>query len=170
VKAGRTDIGVEVASAACRSMAAWASSRKPAPPSICATPASPIYEGTNGIQANDLIGRKLGRRHVPLLDSATDWILEHQKGDPRDAAAGAVPFMRLWGTVAGGWLLAQGALAAKAEIDTGEGTTKFLKAKIVTARFYGEHILPRASSLKVAATAGGDDHGNGRRGVLSRAR
>ena len=90
---------------------------------------------------------------VALLDTATDWILEHQKGDPRDAAAGAVPFMRLWGTVAGGWMLAQGALAAKAEIGTG-GDDNFLMAKIVTARFYGEHILPRASSLKIAATAG----------------
>ena len=48
-------------------MAAWASSRRPAPPSICATPASsPIYEGTNGIQAIDLVTRKLplaGGRH-----------------------------------------------------------------------------------------------------------
>jgi len=148
-----------------------------------------IYEGTNGIQANDLIGRKLTRdggatakafiggmkgidgrlaeagsefatlraalaEGVSALDSATDWILEAQKGDPRDAAAGAVPFMRLWGTVAGGWMLAEGALAAKAEIGTG-GDDDFLKAKIVTARFYGEHILPRAASLKAAATAGG---------------
>ena len=45
-----------------RSMAAWASSRRPARRSICATPASRlIYEGTNGIQANDLVGRKLTR-------------------------------------------------------------------------------------------------------------
>ena len=148
-----------------------------------------IYEGTNGIQANDLIGRKLTRdggatakafiarmkdidaalgaagpefarlraaltEGIAALDSATDWILESQKGDPRDAAAGAVPFMRLWGTVAGGWMLARGALAAKAELTAGGGDEPFLKAKIVTARFYGEHILPRAASLKAAATAG----------------
>jgi alkylation response protein AidB-like acyl-CoA dehydrogenase len=147
-----------------------------------------IYEGTNGIQANDLIGRKLTRdggvtakafiarmrdvdadlaaagaelaglraaltAGIDALDSTTDWILEAQKGDPRDAAAGAVPFMRLWGTVAGGWMLARGAVAAKAEIAAG-GDETFLKAKIVTARFYGEQILPRASSLKSAATAG----------------
>src|SRR5579862_442069 len=96
-----------------------------------------IYEGTNGIQANDLIGRKLTRdggatakafiahmtewdgklaeagsefarlraalaEGIAALEGATDWILNAQKGDPRDAAAGAVPFMRLWGTVAGG--------------------------------------------------------------------
>jgi alkylation response protein AidB-like acyl-CoA dehydrogenase len=148
-----------------------------------------IYEGTNGIQANDLIGRKLTRdggatakafianmkgidgnlaeagaefaslraalaEGIAALDGATDWILEAQKGDPRDAAAGAVPFMRLWGTVAGGWMLGEGALAAKAELGNG-GDDDFLQAKIVTARFYGEHILPRASSLKAAATAGG---------------
>jgi hypothetical protein len=148
-----------------------------------------IYEGTNGIQANDLIGRKLTRdggqtaksfiarmrdidagldaagaelaglraaltEGIAALDSATDWILESQKGDPRDAAAGAVAFMRLWGTVAGGWLLAKGALAAKSELAQGGADEKFLKAKIVTARFYGEQILPRASSLKVMATAG----------------
>ncbi len=148
-----------------------------------------IYEGTNGIQANDLIGRKLTRdggvtakafitrmrdvdaglvaagpelaglrealtEGITALDSATDWILQSQKGDPRDAAAGAVAFMRLWGTVAGGWLLAQGALAAKAELDRDGADKKFLNAKIVTARFYGEQILPRAASLKVMATAG----------------
>jgi hypothetical protein len=148
-----------------------------------------IYEGTNGIQANDLIGRKLTRdggatakafiarmrdidpaleaagpalaglrsslsAGVTALDHATDWILQSQKGDPRDAAAGAVPFMRLWGTVAGGWLLARGALAASAELQSGDGDESFLKAKIVTARFYGAHILPRAASLAAAAMAG----------------
>jgi hypothetical protein len=62
--------------------------------------------------------------------------------------------MRLWGTVAGGWLLAKGALAARADLAAGAGDPSFLKAKLVTARFYGEHILPRAASLKAAATAG----------------
>jgi alkylation response protein AidB-like acyl-CoA dehydrogenase len=150
-----------------------------------------IYEGTNGIQANDLIGRKLTRdggatakafiarmrdidpaleaagpelaglrtsltQGIAALDAATDWILERQKGDPRAAAAGAVPFMRLWGTVAGGWLLAQGAVAASHELAAGGGDENFLRAKIVTARFYGAHILPRASSLAAAATAGAE--------------
>jgi alkylation response protein AidB-like acyl-CoA dehydrogenase len=150
-----------------------------------------IYEGTNGIQANDLIGRKLTRdggetaramiaemrstdaalaeagpalaglraaltMAVDALDAATGWILEHQKGDPRDAAAGAVPFMRLWGTVLGGWLLAKGAAAAKAELAAGEGDSSFLNARIASARFYGSHILLRAASLKAEATAGAE--------------
>jgi alkylation response protein AidB-like acyl-CoA dehydrogenase len=149
-----------------------------------------IYEGTNGIQANDLIGRKLtrdggataksfiatihgldadlaaagpdfGTLRIALadgltdLDQATDWILAHQKsGDPRDAAAGAVPFMRLWGTVVGGWLLARGALAARSALADGAEGKDFLNAKIITARFYAEHILPRSASLKAASMAG----------------
>ncbi|HWE05764.1 MAG TPA: acyl-CoA dehydrogenase [Rhizomicrobium sp.] len=146
-----------------------------------------IYEGTNGIQANDLIGRKLtrdggataksfiaamcaldrdlaaaGAELAPLrkalseglsaLETATDWILA--RDNPRDVAAGAMSYLRLWGTVAGGWLMAKAALAAREDLAAGEGNPEFLRAKILTARFYGEQILPRAASLKSAATAG----------------
>ncbi|HEX4077969.1 MAG TPA: acyl-CoA dehydrogenase [Rhizomicrobium sp.] len=148
-----------------------------------------IYEGTNGIQANDLIGRKLTRdggetakafiaemrgldgelaaaranlaqlrfalgEGLTSLESVTDWILARQREEPRDAAAGAMSYLRLWGTVCGGWLMARAAIAAKANLAVGEGDPQFLRAKIVTARFYGEQILPRASSLAAAATAG----------------
>ena len=65
-----------------------------------------------------------------------------------------MPYLRLWGTVAGGWLMAKGALAAEAELAAGEGDLAFLRAKITTARFYGEHILPRAFALEAEATAG----------------
>jgi alkylation response protein AidB-like acyl-CoA dehydrogenase len=146
-----------------------------------------IYEGTNGIQANDLIGRKLtrdggetaksfialmrsldgelaaaGGALAPLrkalsdglkaLEAAKDWILARQ--DPHDAAAGAMSYLRLWGTVSGGWQMARAALAAGKDLAAGEGDADFLRAKIVTARFYGEQILPRASSQAAAATAG----------------
>jgi alkylation response protein AidB-like acyl-CoA dehydrogenase len=148
-----------------------------------------IYEGTNGIQANDLIGRKLTRDGgetakrfiaamravdgdlagagaalaqlraalhdgLDALAAATDWILARAAENSRDAAAGAMNYLRLWGTIAGGWLMARAALAARADLAKGEGDPEFLRAKILTARFYGEQILPRASSLKSAATAG----------------
>ena len=63
-------------------------------------------------------------------------------------------YLRLWGTVSGGWLMARAALAAGRDLAAGEGDADFLRAKILTARFYGEQILPRASSLAAAATAG----------------
>ncbi|MEZ5916552.1 MAG: acyl-CoA dehydrogenase [Parvularculaceae bacterium] len=148
-----------------------------------------IYEGTNGIQANDLIGRKLARdggaeatrmiadmrdldsaladaggefvrlrkaltSGITALERATAALLEMSKGDIRDAAAGAMPYLRLWGVVAGGWLMARAALAAQADLATGEGEADFLKAKIATAQFFGERILPRAQSYEAEAIAG----------------
>src|SRR5262249_20609547 len=95
---------------------------------------------------------------VDALDSTTAWILA--VSDPADAQAGAMNYLRLWGTVAGGWLMARAALAARADLAAGkEGGADgidpdFLRAQVLTARFYGEQILPGASSLKAAATAG----------------
>ena len=148
-----------------------------------------IYEGANGIQANDLIGRKLARdrgaeaqamiaemrdvdgaladagdelgnlrarlaQGLTALESATQWLLAQHKADIRDAAAGAMPYVRLWGVVASGWLMARAALAAKADMEAGDGDKAFLLAKIATAKFYGERILPRALSYEAEATAG----------------
>ena len=141
---------------------------------------APIYEGTNGIQANDLIGRKLGRDRgetarqfiremgalegalaaaksealaalaAPLhqgldaLAAATEWMVEALARDIRHAAAGAVDYLRLFGTVTGGWLIARGALEASARLAKGDGDAAFLEAKLVSARFYAESVLARA--------------------------
>ncbi|MBI1365450.1 MAG: acyl-CoA dehydrogenase [Alphaproteobacteria bacterium] len=148
-----------------------------------------IYEGTNGIQANDLIGRKLARdggeeamrlieevrdldgalsragedvkglraalsRGAASVEKATAFLLEQHRGDVRNAAAGAVPYLRLWGVVAGGWLMAKAALAATDMLESGEGDAEFLKAKIATAKFFGERILPRALAYEAEVTAG----------------
>jgi alkylation response protein AidB-like acyl-CoA dehydrogenase len=146
-----------------------------------------IYEGTNGIQANDLVGRKLMRdggaamnqyiaemREIgsklnspelaslgqPLtealdaLKTASDWIVA--TNDPAIAQAGALPFMRLFGITAGGWALSRMALSAEAKLKAGEGNAKFLKAKIASARFFAEQILPQADGLRRMATTGAE--------------
>jgi alkylation response protein AidB-like acyl-CoA dehydrogenase len=150
-----------------------------------------IYEGTTGIQANDLIGRKLAfekgmtaraliqemrafdgalagheahpalsvlrralREGVDALVEATDWLLENFAADPKGAAAGAVPYLKLWGTVAGGWQMARAALVAKQQLDGGTGEYDFYRAKLGTARFYAEHILPQAHAYRVAVVGG----------------
>ena len=151
-----------------------------------------IYEGTNGIQALDLLTRKLLRDQgaavgtllaemaatlgelkasgnadglsealaagVESLAKTTDWLLETGAADLERAAAGATPYLRLFGTVAGGWLLARGALAATRRL-AGGGETEdrpFLEAKVATARFYADNILPRAAAEAVAVTRGAD--------------
>ena len=147
-----------------------------------------IYEGTTGIQANDLIGRKVAREQgatvklllaemnatlaaleaaggkdlcvinaslqgaTVALKEATDWLLATYDRDPASAAAGAVPYLKLFGTVAGGWLMARAALIAAAK----PGTTDsgFYRAKTVTARFYAEHVVPEALAYRAAIVDG----------------
>jgi alkylation response protein AidB-like acyl-CoA dehydrogenase len=144
---------------------------------------SAIYEGTNGIQAIDLIGRKLGLRGgaaidgllrriegldtelgdagtplatiraaladaVAALRDSTRWLLEQKAR--LDVLAAATPYLRQWGTVIGGWVLARQALAALA----GSENDAHLAAKVATARFYCEQILPQARGLHGAITAG----------------
>jgi hypothetical protein len=149
-----------------------------------------IYEGTNGIQAMDLVGRKLPMRAggvyndqvarmratiaqlaeggddlapiateltaaVETLERATAWIFE-QAGDPASVLAAATPYQRLFSVTVGGWLMARAALAAKARLDAG-ADDEFLRAKVVTARFFAQHLLPEVHGLLGAVTAGKDD-------------
>ena len=143
-----------------------------------------IYEGTTGIQANDLIGRKLGRdggaamREIiadmqaaivdlnlssnadckavggvlaaaaKALSDSTQWILESFSRNPREPAAGAVPYLMLFGTVAGGWMMGESALVAAERASDGEGDPLFYAGKVKTARFYADHVLPRAMALQ----------------------
>ena len=140
----------------------------------------PIYEGTNGIQARDLVGRKVAKdggetmlalvaemrataeamKAAPgddleairaglvaaadALEDATKWVAQSVKAELVNALAGSVPFLRLAGTALGGWLLARSALVAQTKLAARDGDPAFLEAKLVTARFYAEVILPPA--------------------------
>jgi len=147
---------------------------------------TPIYEGTNGIQAIDLVMRKLpidggtvvhgyfaemrglteglvaDRRlsrlangyseAIAALETATDWLLS--KKDPNDVLAGATPFLRMFGTVVGGYYLARQALSAGEAL--GNGDDPWFEAKIDTASFYLTQIMPQAAGLLSAVTGGAD--------------
>ena len=150
-----------------------------------------IYEGTTGIQANDLAGRKVLRDggeamrsliddmtgtvaelaeagdgfavlraaledSVDALRSATEWLLANAAKDPHAQGSAGVNLLMLTGTVAGGWLLARGALAAQALLAGGASDTEYLQARQVTARFYAEHWLPKARALQAAIEAGSE--------------
>ncbi len=150
---------------------------------------STIYEGTTGIQANDLIGRKVGAEKgatalaliaemrtldaglaaagdsfaamrvvyvqgVNALESATQWLVDHYRQHPEAAAAVAVPYLKLFGTVAGGWLMARAALVSRERLAAADADREFLEAKLATARFYLEHLLPQASALSQTVTTG----------------
>jgi 3-(methylthio)propanoyl-CoA dehydrogenase len=147
---------------------------------------TPIYEGTNGIQAADLIARKLTLKNgavalgfiaemekvaadlgadeavaplgaalakgVATLKDAGMSLLTSLMQSPNDALAGATPFTEMFGIVAGGWVHGLSALAAR-RLDP-EGKDGFLQAKLATARFYAEHVLPKADGLVGTTKAG----------------
>ncbi len=152
---------------------------------------STIYEGTTGIQANDLIGRKMAREGgatlksviammraldgdlakqggahfaairsrlaagVDALATAGEWLVATYGKDVRAASAGAVPFLKLLGIVAGGWQMARAALIAQAKVDAGDGDP-FFPAKVVTVRFYADHVLSGAAGLASSVTDGAE--------------
>jgi hypothetical protein len=151
-----------------------------------------IYEGTTGIQANDLVGRKMGREEgrtalaliaemkqvVPKLAAASDphlialgvalasaiasleetvqWVAKTFPSNPAAVAAGSVYVLKLMGITVGGWMLARSAQIAAEQLVQGEGDADFLRGKILTARFFGDHVMSQAPSLATAVTRGAD--------------
>jgi hypothetical protein len=147
-----------------------------------------IYEGTNGIQAMDLVGRKMLRdggrafgevlREMEALDEVLTAagaplttiraafqggvralregarvILEGSSKDENLPGAVAFNFLMLFGIVAGGWQMARAAVVA-ANGASSAADARFLKAKLATARFYADQILPRAQTCALAIAAG----------------
>ncbi|CAA7627461.1 Acyl-CoA dehydrogenase (fragment) [Candidatus Terasakiella magnetica] len=102
----------------------------------------------------------IGKRLAEGVESArrvVAWLLESStRNDPRLAAAAAVPMLELMGQVVGGQMLARAASIAKARIGKGADPDGFYAAKIATARFYAEHVLPHASALEIAAISGAE--------------
>jgi len=83
---------------------------------------------------------------IAALSQAGEWIVASYTSEARAVAAGAVPFLALFGSVAGGWQMARAARAAQARIDAGDSDA-FYPAKITTARFFADHLLAQAPSL-----------------------
>ena len=67
-----------------------------------------------------------------------------------------MPYLKLWGIVAGGWQMARAALIAAKQLAEGQGDASFYRAKIATARFYADYLLPQAAALKHAIVTAGE--------------
>ncbi|AGH51330.1 butyryl-CoA dehydrogenase [Sphingomonas sp. MM-1] len=152
---------------------------------------SQIYEGTNGVQAMDLVGRKLpmngGRAMMALLaligeeiaqgkatpetadlagrlekavgelQAASMWLMQNGLANPDNAGAAAYSYMTLLGIVSLGWMWLKMARASTAAIAAGDGGDRaFHEAKLVTARFFAERILPDAGALRRKIESGAE--------------
>ena len=131
---------------------------------------TPIYEGTNGIQAADLVGRKLSMEgggvlfaliaemraeaqdaglHT-LIDACEEVARHLLTVEVDDRLAASYPFLTMLSVAVCGWLMErQGRIA-----ETAAGDPEFLAMKRATAAFYVAQIVPEALGLKAAATAG----------------
>lgn len=143
-----------------------------------------IYEGTNGIQALDLVGRKLalggGRavrsyfklieswlqehtdaphaasvgKALKQLQSATQWLAIQGMQDPEQAGAAAVPYLRLFALTSLAWLWSRMALVAKAKLDAGSSEVAFYAAKLKSADFFMARVLNETDGLLAEVLAG----------------
>jgi len=133
---------------------------------------TPIYEGTNGVQAADLVGRKLGMENGGVVKAllaqiaaesgddpklaglagdcldVTDWMLTTASLD--DKLAASVAFQRMCAVAVAGWQLMRQARAAQR--DGAPGT--IAATKPLVARYFHDHIVPEASGLKGSAMMG----------------
>jgi alkylation response protein AidB-like acyl-CoA dehydrogenase len=188
VKAWCTDVGVELASIGLQIHGGMGYVEETGAAQLLRdSRIAPIYEGTNGIQAIDLVLRKVpmengaavaglltemasvletmeGREELALfreeltvaiqgLAESSTWLgARLVEGDIQSALAGASPYLRQFGLVLGGWLMAVAAVTALGGAPGSDPT--FLNGKVNTARFYGEQLLPAANGL-VPAVKGG---------------
>ncbi|WLI90102.1 acyl-CoA dehydrogenase [Massilia sp. R2A-15] len=88
------------------------------------------------------------------LESVVEFMVSTVKSDIKGVYAGSVPYLRLAGIVLGGWQMGRAALVARQKLDDGDGDAAFYKAKIATARFFADHILSQAASLRTAIVEG----------------
>ncbi|MCY1372099.1 hypothetical protein D9M69_592810 [compost metagenome] len=83
-------------------------------------------------------------------------IVTHYDQQVRQVSVGAVPFLELLGLVAGAWQLASSALVAQRQLTAGTGERAFYLAKLQTARFYSDYLLPHSSALAHGVIHGGE--------------
>ncbi len=161
-----------------------------------------IYEGTNGIQALDLVGRKLGanggravqsffkllaeesapprngegdqtksggggpdaiqivssalQKSTADLQTATMWLMQNGMANPNNAGAAAYSYMTLMGVVCLGLMWLRMAKASAAALADGAEDKAFHEAKLITARFFAERVMPETGALRRKIEAGAE--------------
>ncbi|HEX7390248.1 MAG TPA: acyl-CoA dehydrogenase C-terminal domain-containing protein [Acidiphilium sp.] len=147
-----------------------------------------LYEGTNGVQALDLVGRKLpqdgGRLLTRFLDpvlefidanadnealepflpplqqaleqlqTATGFIMENAMSNHDEAGAASVDYLRLFGLTALAFVWARMVAIAAPRADETNGAGQFYRAKVQTAKFFMERLLPQTGALLAAIQSG----------------
>ena len=104
--------------------------------------------------ASRTMARRLGAARLAFLDTV-DFVAGKTKAEPNAVFAGSVPYLMLAGTTVAGWQMARALIVAEDAVAAGNDVP-FMRAKIVTARFYGDHILNKTTALRDSIVEGAD--------------
>ncbi|CAA9490775.1 MAG: 3-methylmercaptopropionyl-CoA dehydrogenase (DmdC) [uncultured Sphingomonadaceae bacterium] len=175
VKAWGTDVGVEVASQGIQVHGGMGFVEETgAAQHYRDARIAPIYEGTNGIQAADLVGRKLGleggaafarllndlrseaageRQLIALLGEVEEAAIRAARAGHDDRLAASYPLLTMTAVAVAGGLMARSLRAAEADRAAGHGDRDHLAMKAAACRFFLDQIVPEARGLAAAAMA-----------------
>ena len=99
-----------------------------------------------------VMARRLKAARLAFLD-VVDFVAGNTKAMPNDVFAGSVPYLMLAGNLMAGWQMGRALLVAQAKVALGEDVP-FMQAKVITARFYADHLLTKVPGLRDAIVEG----------------
>ena len=115
-------------------------------------------EATEGdLQKSGSDAAKAMLRHLKAARQSflevVDFVAGRTKAQPNEVFAGSVPYLLMAGNVVAGWQMARALLVAEERLAAGEDAD-FMRAKIATARFYGDHILSKVPGVRHSIVEG----------------
>ncbi len=100
------------------------------------------------------VAKRLDAARLAYVD-VVNFVAGNTKASPNAVFAGSVPYLMLAGNLMAGWQLARALLVAQAQIKAGVDVA-FMQAKIITARFYADHLLSKAPGVRDSIVEGAD--------------
>ncbi len=114
---------------------------------LCAEIARTVVQlNESGSAHAKAVAARLDAARASFLDAA-QFVVDNMKSNPNAVFAGSVPYLKLAGTTVAGWQMARALLAAEAKIKAGE-TDSFYSDKILTSRFFADHVLNTVPGLR----------------------
>ncbi|MBC7549014.1 MAG: acyl-CoA dehydrogenase [Polaromonas sp.] len=118
---------------------------------IEATEAELVAQGSPDAVA---VAKRLKTARQALLE-VVDFVVSQVKSNPNAVFSGSVPYLMLAGNVLAGWQMARSLLVAQEQLEAGV-QVDFMRAKIITARFYADHLLTKASGMRDSIVDGAE--------------
>ncbi len=108
----------------------------------------------NGSADAIAVAKRLKAAREAFVD-VVNFVAGNTKASPNAVFAGSVPYLMLAGNLMAGWQLARSLLVAQEQIAAGHDVA-FMKAKVITARFYANHLLSKAPGIRDSIVEGAD--------------